>query len=80
MHFAISEEAAKFSDLAVMRYVFAPLMLAVGFMAITNYKNVVERQFMQKFGRTPGKSVVVSVRVVGTVWAGVGITLILGLW
>lgn len=72
--------AAKFSDDIIVRLGFAPFMLIIGLLVLTNYKGVVEKVYLKSQRRAATPFWVVLFRVGGSFWAIAAITLLIGIW
>ena len=72
--------AAKFSDDTIVRLGFAPFMLIIGLLVLTNYKGVVEEVYLKSQGKVATPFWIILFRIGGSFWVIAAITLLIGIW
>lgn len=74
------DSISKFSDDAVIRFIFAPMILLGGSLFLGNYRHFIEYAYFRSQGRMPGPAMVFIFRMGGAFWVIASVTLLIGLW
>ncbi|WP_149181558.1 hypothetical protein [Streptomyces sp. TRM49041] len=72
--------AAKFSDDIIVRLGFAPFMLIIGLLFLTNYRGVIDYAYFKSQGKVATPAWVILFRIGGSFWVIAAITLLIGIW
>ncbi|WP_149180484.1 hypothetical protein [Streptomyces sp. TRM49041] len=71
---------AKFSDDIIVRLGFAPFMLIIGLLVLTNHRGLINHAYFKSQGKAATPAWVVLFRVGGSFWVIAAITLFIGIW
>ncbi|MFF3288103.1 hypothetical protein [Streptomyces sp. NPDC003023] len=72
--------AAKFSDDTIVRLGFAPFMLMLRLLVLTNYKGIIEKFYFKSQGREATPFWIILFRIGGSFWVIAAVTLLIGVW